>query len=89
MRKLRGSNVRTVLLTILVVAVFAPIMVHAKNYTVGVKAGDWVKYGQFTVTWTGNGTEPSSVTDAKKIDWLRIDVVSVAGTTASLNFTEH
>jgi hypothetical protein len=89
MRKLRGSNVRTVLLTILVVAVFAPIMVHAKDYTVGVKAGDWVRYGQITVTWTGNGTEPSSVTDAKKIDWLRIDIVSAAGTTASLNLTAH
>jgi len=89
MRNLKGNNLRTVLLAILVAAVFAPTLVHAKDYTVGVKAGDWIKYGQITVTWTGNGTEPSSVTDAKKIDWLRIDILSVTGTTASLNFTKH
>jgi hypothetical protein len=89
MRNLKGNNLRTVLLAILVAAVFAPTMVHAKDYAVGVKARDWVKYGQVTVTWTGNGTEPSSVTDAKKLDWARIDILSVAGTTASLNLTAH
>jgi len=89
MRDLKGNNLGTVLLVILVAAVFAPTLVHAKDYTVGVKAGDWVKYGQITVTWTGNGTEPSSVTDAKKLDWVRIDVLSVAGTTANLNLTAH
>jgi hypothetical protein len=89
MRNLKGNDLRTVLLAILVAAVFAPTLVHAKDYTVGVKAGDWVKYGQIIVTWTGNGTEPSSVTDAKKLDWVRIDVLSVAGTTVSLNLTAH
>lgn len=77
------------MLAILLVAVFAPALVHAKDYTVGVKAGDWVKYGQITVTWTGNGTEPSYVTDEKKVDWVRVDVLSVVGTTASLNLTSH
>jgi hypothetical protein len=89
MRDLKGNVLRTVLLVILVVAVFAPTLVHAKDYTVGVKAGDWVKYGQITVTWTGNVTEPSSVTDAKKVEWVRMDVLSVAGTTAHLNLTAH
>lgn len=89
MRNLKWNNLKTVLLVTLVVAVFAATLVHAQDYTVGVKAGDWIKYGQITVNWTGNGTEPSAVTDAKKMDWLRIDVVSVAGTTASLNETEH
>jgi hypothetical protein len=92
MRNLKGNNGTNLgigLLVILVVAVFAPTLVHAKDYTVGVKAGDWVKYGQITVTWTGNGTEPSYITDTKKLDWVRIDVLSVAGTTAILNFTYH
>lgn len=88
MRNLK-NNLGIGLLIILVATVFAPTLVHAKDYTVGVKAGDGVKYGQITVTWTGNGTEPSSVTDAKKMDWLRIDVLNVTGTTASLNSTEH
>jgi hypothetical protein len=72
-----------------VAAVFAPTLVHAKDYVVGVKTGDWVKYGQITVTWIGNGTEPSYVTETKKVDWVRIDILSVAGTTASLNQTLH
>jgi hypothetical protein len=89
MRNLKANSLGIGLLAILVVAVFASTVVHAKDYTVGVKAGDWVKYGQVTVTWTGNGTEPSYVAEAKKLDWARIDVLSVAGTTASLNLTVH
>ena len=70
-------------------AVFAPKMVNAQDYTVGVRAGDWVKYGQITYTWTGNGTEPSPYSDLKNIDWMRIDVLNVTGTTAGLNWTTH
>jgi len=88
-RNLKGNNLRIGFLIILVAAVFAPTLVHAKDYAVGVKAGDWVKYGQITVTWTGNVTEPSYVTETKKIDWTRIDVLSVVGTTVSLNQTVH
>jgi hypothetical protein len=89
MRTLKRNNLRTGLLVILAVTVFAPTLVHAKDYTAGVKAGDWVKYGQITFAWTGNGTEPSYFTEIKKLDWMRIDVISVTGTTASLNMTGH
>ena len=89
MSNLKKYNLRLALLAILAVAIFAPTLVHAKDYTLGVKAGDWVKYGQIAMTWTGNGTEPSAITEAKKLDWLRIDVLSVAGTTATLNVTAH
>jgi hypothetical protein len=85
----KTNNLKLALLAILVAAVFAPTLVNAKDYTVGVKAGDWVKYGQITITWTGNGTEPSFITDAKKLDWVRIDVLNVAGTTANMNVTIH
>jgi hypothetical protein len=86
MRSLIGNNLRIGLLVILVVAVFAPTLVHAKDYTLGVKAGDWVKYGQFVVNWGGNATEPSDLQEIK-LDWVRMDVLSVTGTAASLNFT--
>ena len=92
MRNLKGNNRKNLgigLLVILVVAVFAPTLVHAKDYKLGVKIGDWVKYGQITVAWTGNGTEPPYVTEAKKVDYERIDVQDVAGTTVSLNLTVH
>jgi hypothetical protein len=89
MANLRGDSLRAFLLALLVFAVFAPTLVHAEDYTVGVKAGDWIKYGQITVTYTGNGTEPSYVTDEKKMDWIRVDVLIVAGTTATLNMSYH
>jgi hypothetical protein len=83
-----GKSLGIGLLVILVVPVFAT-MAHGQGYTVGVKAGDWVKYGQMVVAWTGNGTEPSFVIDENKIDWMRIDVLNVTGTTASLKWTTH
>jgi hypothetical protein len=88
-KSLIGNNLRIGLLVIFALAVFSPRLVRAKDYAVGVKAGDWIKYGQITVTWTGNGTEPSYVTETKKLDWVRIDVLSVAGTTVTLNQTVH
>ena len=76
-------------MAILVTAIFAATLVNAKDYTVGVKAGDWIKYGQITITWTGNGTGPPYVTNAKMVNWIRFDVLSVTGTTVSLNETFH
>jgi len=65
------------------------MLVRAVDYKVGVKSGDWIKYGQFNVTWTGSGTEPSTVAKEKNVDWMRIDVQSVSGTTVTLNGTVH
>jgi hypothetical protein len=76
-------------LATLFVPVLAPMLVRAANYIVGVKVGDWVEYGQPTVTWSGTGTEPSYVTDQREIDWARVEVISVEETTVSLNVTVH
>lgn len=76
-------------LVVLVAFLAAPMLVRAVEYNVGVKVGDWMKYGRFTVTWSGNGTEPSYVTDAKTVDWEKIEVESISGTTVSLNMTIH
>jgi hypothetical protein len=72
---------------ILIAFLFLPV--RGVDYSVGVKVGDWIKYGQFKVTWTGNGTEPSYVTDEEKVDWVRFDVENAGGTTATLNATAH
>ena len=85
--KARIVTVSSIILFALVV--LPPLLVRAENYTVGVKSGDWMKYGQFTVTWNGTGTEPSYVTEEKKLDWVRVDVENVSGTTVTLNFTIH
>lgn len=65
----------------------SPLFVHAVSYNVGLREGDWIKYGQFKVTWRGNGTEPSNVAEEKKIDWVRVDVENVSGTTVTVNVT--
>lgn len=80
---------KTATLAILVASVVLPTLVRAVDYNVGVKVGDWIKYGQFTVTWSGNGTEPEYITDMKKADWMRLDVENVSGTTINLNMTAH
>jgi len=74
---------------ILVVPALFSLRVRAVEYSPGVKAGDWIKYGQYSVTWTGKGTEPTDITRQKKIVWLRVDVEYVSGTTVTLNVTAH
>jgi hypothetical protein len=83
------AYLKIVPLVILVVVLISPTLVRAANYNVGVKVGGWVKYGQVAVTWSGNVTEPSYVTDEEKIDWLKMEVESISGTTVSFNVTVH
>lgn len=86
MRNLKGDSLRTVLLALLVSAVFSLTLVQAKDYTVGVKAGDWIKY---QVTWTGNETQHSQLAPIFECDWVKLDVISEAGITATINGTLH
>jgi hypothetical protein len=83
------AYLRTVTLAILVASIVLPTLVRAVDYNVGVKAGDWIKYGQMSITWSGNGTEPSYITEEKKMDWGKIEVENVTGTTIGLNMTSH
>jgi hypothetical protein len=76
-------------LMIVVLSMALPLAVRAVDYNVGVKVGDWIKYGQIKVTWTGNGTEPSYVTGLQKIDWVRTDVENINGTNVTLIWTVH
>jgi len=89
MHKLKTTHLTSILLTILVTCIVLPGLVQAVDYTVGVKAGDWVKYGQFSVTWTGNGTAPSYIEEEKKMDWVKLEVENVSGTTVNINMTLH
>ena len=77
------------IVVILVVSAVSIMSVQAVDYVPGVKVGDWIKYGQYTVTWNGTGAEPSYITEEKKVEWLRIDVENVSGTIVMLNATVH
>ena len=84
-----GTRGKILALTVIVACIVLPSLVRAVSYSPGVKVGDWIKYGQITVTWTGNGTEPSYVTEERNLDWARIDVTGVSGTVVTLNSTAH
>jgi hypothetical protein len=83
------AHLKIVTLAILVASVVLPALVRAVDYNVGVKAGDWIKYGQISIAWNGTGTEPSSIAEEKKMDWVRFEVENVTGATISLNLTSH
>ncbi len=53
---------------------------------VGVEEGDWVKYGHFTASWSGTGTEDALAT-LKDIDWMKVEVKSVSGTEVTAETT--
>jgi len=74
-------------LAILASSAIFPSLVRSVNYVPGVKVGDWIKYGEYKVTWNGTGAEPSYIADEKKVEWLRIDFENVSGTMVTLNGT--
>jgi hypothetical protein len=84
-----GAYLKTIVLAILVASAVLPTLVCAVDYFPGVKAGGWIKYGQISITWSGNGTEPSYITEGKKMDWVKMEVENVTGTTVSRNMTTH
>src|SRR5512136_1382897 len=51
-----------------------------REYTIGVKAGDWIEYHVSTT-----GAPPSE----KDIDWARMEVLDVEGDTFHVNTTGH
>ena len=89
MKKIRAEFLEGLLLAFFIVSFALVVPISAVDYKAGVNAGDWVKYGTISITWTGTGTEPSYVTDAKKMDWAKIEVNSVSGATIDMTTTVH
>jgi len=87
MREIRTPSFKVVWVAIFIALLTTVIPILATDYTVGVKVGDWLKYGEINISWTGTGTEPSSITEAKKIDWIKIEVKSVSGTNVTIETT--
>ena len=78
------------MISLIITSAFAPLPVSAVvEYKLGVKDGDWVKYGQITVSWTGNGTEPTLVAEEKEVEWIYVDFENVSGTTVFVNITSQ
>lgn len=75
-------------------ALFLPMVlmniISAVEFTVEVKAGDWVKY-EVSTSWTGTGAEPwwTKSTELWEIDWIKMEIQSVSGTVVSIKPTIH
>ena len=69
--------IASVLVLAILTALFAPLVAADPN--VGVTAGQWVKYGDFTASGTGIATSLTNQTD-----WIEVSVVSVSGTNVTL-----
>jgi hypothetical protein len=80
MRKIQTLLLTCAFLTFFAVLLFSAIPVSTANYTVGVKVGDWIKFGELSVKWNGTGTEPSQIKDEVNWDWVKEEVKSVSGT---------
>ena len=63
----------------------------ANNVAVGVKAGDWVKYGEISVTWWSPSPKrvPQHLVDLNNTEWIRVEVQSVLETNVTAMKTSH
>ena len=75
---------KSALTALLAAAMISLLPVSAADYTLGVEAGDWVRY-EATSSWDGTGTEP----EWARYDWLRMEVQSVTGTDVAVLFSTH
>ena len=80
---------RGILVTVLIALMFSVEQSLAVDYTVGVKAGDWVKYSDLNFTWNGTGNEPKHITDAKQMDWVNIEILGVSSNIVFMRFSVH
>lgn len=62
----------------LVVLMFSATKVAATTYTVGVKAGDWVGYGDFSLEWASNVPGQEEPSSDMNMSWMSMEIVDVS-----------
>jgi len=80
MREIRAPFWKGVLVAIFITLLTSVSPISAVEYTVGVKEGEWIKYGEISAIWTGRGTEPEEITDLNQTEWMKLEIQSVSGT---------
>src|SRR4030067_1499883 len=75
---------RFVLVGVLVALLVLVVPTCLAAHSVGVKAGDWVKY-----EGSASGIEPDEFLDLSQMEWMKGEVLSVSGTTVSVQMTAH
>jgi len=64
------------------------MLIPAGNAAVGVSAGQWAKYGDFSTSYYPP-PEPTEVTDIKNTEWEKVDIVSVTDSNVEVRVTTH
>jgi len=79
------------LLVMLLTLLVSIMPVSAGNGAVGVKSGDWAKYGEISLNWVSFSSEstPQYVVDWNSTEWIEIEVQSVYGTNITAVQTNH
>lgn len=58
------------------------IMTTVVSAQVGVKAGDWIKYGEISITGTG-------VPAQFNMEWIKMEITGIQGNTVNVTATSH
>jgi len=80
MKEITASFCKGFLVAIFITLLTSVSPISAAEYTVGVKAGEWIKYGEFSASYTGIGTEPAEITVWNSTEWMKLEIQSVSGT---------
>jgi hypothetical protein len=71
----------------------APVAEGTSERIVGVKAGDWVKYGNFLATWTSNDPSaqepPLDLVEHNNTEWVTNTVKNVSGARITFQTVTH
>lgn len=82
-----NSRVLLVICTLLSACMSLPCI---SAYRVGVRAGDWCRYGVSDFHWESthpNATIPPEMEGGGPLDWVRLEVVEVSGTSVTVEMT--
>lgn len=80
MKEIKTSFCKGFLVAIFITLLTSMSPISAAEYTVGVKAGEWIIYGEFNVSFTGVGAEPADITVWNSTEWRTVEIQSVSGT---------
>jgi len=80
-----------ILLSVFLLCSMGVMLGNAQTGTVGVNVGDWFKY-EINVNWSSDNqsaTIPDFVEEMNAVEWSKISITDISGTTISLGLTNQ
>jgi hypothetical protein len=79
MKKMNVTSWSCISVAVFIALLCSTISASNANDIVGVSKGDWIKYGEFSASWNGTGTEPSYCARMRDSDWFKIEIAGISG----------